>query len=183
MRSRILFWSLCLVFAIAGLTGGSLIGHEAFGSRTDAVWMEVYQTPAEMARAVDAIVLARVAEVRPGRTAGTGDEALPFQIVEIDVLRGLKGAKAGERVSLERAGNTQVLLDHDGGAFERGATYLLFLKRQPEGPYYYQVNRQARYLVHEGRLWAADPDDPVAQAFESKPLDQGLRAVRAHLTR
>jgi hypothetical protein len=192
MRSRKLYWSLTLVLAILGFSFGSLAGGkldahsdvDAVELSTRAVWREVYQTPGQMAARADAVVLARVAGVQPGRTAfsANGEDALPFQIVELDVVRAFKGARTGERISLERAGGTApdgraVNLDFDGGAFEAGATYLLFLKRQEGGVHFYQVNHQGRYLLAEGRLWAVDPDDVVAKAFEGRPAPQGLRLV------
>jgi hypothetical protein len=191
MRNRKLYWSLTLVLAVLGFSFGTLAGNNLDAHSdvdvqlsTRAVWKEVYQTPAQMAARADAVVLARVAGVQPGRVAfsASGEDALPFQVVELDVVRAFKGARTGDRISLERAGGTApdgraVHLDFDGGDFEAGATYLLFLKRQEAGPFYYQVNHQGRYLEAEGRLWAVDPDDPVAKSFEGRPVAQGLRLV------
>lgn len=191
MRSRKLYWSLTLVLAVLGFSFGTLAGNNLDAHSdvdvqlsTRAVWKEVYQTPAQMAARADAVVLARVAGVQPGRVAfsANGEDALPFQIVDFDVVRAFKGALTGDRISLERAGGTApdgrvVELDFDGGAFEDGATYLLFLKRQEDGPFFYQINHQARYLEAEGRLWAVDPDDLVAKAFEGRPVAQGLGLV------
>lgn len=191
MRSRKLYWSLTLVLAVLGLSFGTLAGNNLDAHSdvdvqlsTRAVWKELYQTPAQMAARADAVVLARVAGVEPGRVAwsANGEDALPFQNVELDVVRAFKGASPGETISLERAGGTapdgrEVNLDFDGGAFEAGATYLLFLKRQEDGSSFYQVNHQGRYLLAEGRLWAVDPDDVVAKSFEGRPVAQGLGLV------
>lgn len=191
MRNRKLYWSLTLVLAVLGFSFGTLAGNNLDAHSdvdlqlsTRAVWKEVYRTPAQMAARADAVVLARVAGVEPGRIAfsANGEDALPFQVVELDVVRAFKGALAGERISLERAGGTApdgraVNLDFDGGEFEEGATYLLFLKRQEDGPHFYQVNHQGRYLEAEGRLWAVDPDDLVAKFFEGRPVAQGLGLI------
>lgn len=185
MRSSKLFWAVSLVLAVAGFTGGSLISHETSTVAGKAVWKEVYASPAEMAARVDAIVLARVTGTRQGRVVWSenGEDALPFQVVELEVLRGIKGTAKAERISLERVGGTTpdgraLDLSYDGGAFEPGATYLLFLKRQEDGPYFYQVNHQGRYLVAGDRLWAADPEDSVAKAFEGAPVARVVGELR-----
>lgn len=186
MRSKKLFWIVSLVLAVAGFTGGSLISHESSTTEGKAVWKEVYGSPTEMAARVDAIVLARVTGTEQGRVVWNENEedALPFQVVELDVLQGIKGAAKAERILLERAGGTApdgraVDLSYDGGAFEPGATYLLFLKRQEDGPYFYQVNHQGRYLVSEGRLWAADPEDSVAKQLEGAPVSRVIGELRS----
>lgn len=187
MISRKLFWSLTLVLTVFGFTAGSLVGHdEAPVVRgSEAVWKEVFRTPSEMIRNVDAIVLAKVVETRPGRavdSSHTGD-ALSFDRVELEVLRGFKKADSKGRIFVERVGGPAARLEFDGGAFEPGATYLLFLRKQKEGPYYYQVNHQGRFLVVNNRLWASAPEDAVAAAFEGRPLGQGLGFVRKVLER
>lgn len=176
MISRKLFWSLTLVLAVLGFTAGSLVGDIPEVRRSEAVWKEVFQTPSEMVRGVDAVVLARMIEARAGRMAGPAGGELQFEVVELEVLRGFKGAAAGERVLVERA-----RLDFDGGAFEPGATYLLFLRQQEDGPYFHQVNHQGRFLVVDGRLWASAPEDAVAAFFEGRPVSQGLGFVRQAL--
>lgn len=185
MRSSKLFWAVSLVLAAVGFTGGSLVSHETATEAGKAVWKEVYASPGEMAGQVDAIVLARVIATRPGRVVWSenGEDALPFQVVELDVLQGIKGAAKAERISVERVGGTApdgraVDLSYDGGAFEHGATYLLFLRKQEDGPYHYQVNHQGRYLVAGDRLWAADPEDSVAKAFEGAPVSRVLGELR-----
>ena len=185
MRSNKLFWSVSLALAVAGFTGGSLIGNEASTVTGKAVWKEVYASPGEMAARVDAIVLARVTGTRQGRVVWSenGEDALPFQIVELEVRQGIKGAAKAERISLERVGGTApdgraLDLSYDGGAFEPGATYLLFLKKQEDGPYFYQANHQGRYLVAGDRLWAADPRDAVAKTFEGAPVSRVVGELR-----
>ena len=176
MISRKLFWSLTLVLAVFGLTAGSLVGDVPAVRRSEAVWKEVFGTPSEMVRNVDSIVLARMIEARAGRVAGSAGGELQFEVVELEVVRGLKGAAAGDRVLVERA-----RLDFDGGVFEPGATYLLFLRQQEDGPYFYQVNHQGRFLVVEDRLWASAPEDAVAGFFEGRPVSHGLGFVRQTL--
>jgi hypothetical protein len=188
MQSRKLFWAVSLVLAAAGFAGGSLASHQTSTEAGKVVWKEVYASPAEMAKRVDAVVLARVTGTRPGRVVWSenGEDALPFQVVELSVVEGLRGAAKAERILLERVGGMApdgraIALSYDGGAFEFGATYLLFLKKQGNGPYFYQVNLQGRYLVTGGRLWASDPSDPVAKAFEGIPVARGLGRVQEEL--
>ena len=187
MISRKLFWSLTLVLAVFGFTAGSLVGHDEVPvvRNSEAVWKEVFRTPSEMIRNVDAIVLARVAEARPGRVAGSSKagDALSFDRVEFEVLRGFKKAASEDRIFVERVGGPAARLEFDGGAFEPGATYLLFLRKQKEGPYYYQVNHQGRFLVVNDRLWASAPEDAVAAAFEGRPVGQAVGLVRKALER
>lgn len=178
MISRKLFWSLTLALAVLGFAAGSLVGDVPEVRRSEAVWQEVFQTPSEMIRSVDSIVLARMIEARAGRVAGSAEDALQFEVVELEALRGFKGAADGDRVLVERA-----RLDVDGGAFEPGATYLLFLRQQEDGPYFHQVNHQGRFLVVKDRLWASAPEDAVAGFFEGRPVRQGLGFVRQALER
>jgi hypothetical protein len=84
---------------------------------------------------------------------------------------------------VERVGGPAARLEFDGGAFEPGATYLLFLRKQKGGPYYYQVNHQGRFLVVNDRLWASAPEDAVAGVFEGRQVGQGLGFIRKTLAK
>lgn len=187
--SRRNFWIGALIVLAAGITTGRLVAGHFFPyqqvHKTAASWKEIYNSPQGLSRGVDAVVLATVAEVVPGRTATSenGEDSLSFELVELDVVKGIKGVKAGERITLERAAETEsgFFLDMDGGPFEIGQTYLLFLQRQEDGAYFYQVNHQGRFRVANGRLFAADPEDPVAARFHRRPVAQGLEMVRAGL--
>ena len=97
----------------------------------------------------------------------------------------VKGVKAEELVYVERAGgfNTKgqpINIDFDGGNFEIGKSYLLFLKQQEEGPYFYQVNDQGRYEVVGSKLKAVgnDENDTVKNFFKNKTLGEGMRLVK-----
>lgn len=191
MISRKLVWTTTLVVAVAGLAGGALIADGLLHREVvtiDAAWKQVFTRPADLVRGADAIVFAKAVAVAPGRVAysDNGEDALPFQVVEFEVVRGLKGAEGMDRVYVERAGGVDpegrsVFLDMDGGPFELGQTYMLFLKTQEEGPYFYQVNDQGRYRVAQDRLIAAAPDDPVATRFHNRTVEEGAALVRSHL--
>lgn len=184
MISRKAFWSVALAVAVIGAGAGVLVGG-AFAPQppAHAAWKDVFEAPSQLARGVDSIVLAKAVGVEPGRIAYSSDgrDFLSYQVYEFDVVRGMKGAETGERVFVERAGGPGIVLDVDGGNFEIGATYLLFLNKQDDGPYHFQVNDQGRYLVSGNRLYGIDPTDSVSAFFEGKPVSEGLGLVRGYL--
>jgi hypothetical protein len=99
--------------------------------------------------------------------------------MEFSVVQGLKGMATSEQFLLERVGGIDaqgdsVQVDMDGGAFQSGDTYLLFLKRQEEGRYYFQVNDQGRFNIVRGRLRAVNPLDAVAAAFHGRSVEEGI---------
>ena len=182
-------WIGTVAVLVAGAAVGFVVAQDiVHGPRqlSDAAWERVFDSPRALARGADAVVVARVVDVRPGRVAysDNGEDVLPFQVVELEVQRAIKGASEGERLLVERAGGTDpaghsVFLDADGGDFEVGRDYMLFLSRQPEGDLFYQVNHQARYEVKAGRLAGVDPADTVVARFHGRTLDEGLALARA----
>lgn len=186
-RKQFLVGTLAVV--ALGAAVGFFAGHDfAHGSRrlSATAWERVFDTPRGLARGADAVVLARVVDVRPGRVAysDNGEDALPFQLVELEVQRAVKGARETERLLVERAGGIDpegqsVFLDADGGDFEVGRDYLLFLKRQPDGELFYQLNHQARYEVKAGRFAGVEPSDPVVARFHGRNLDEGIALAEA----
>ena len=157
-----------------------------------AVWKEVYSSPDQMIAGVDAIVLAEAVSVTPSRVAlseNSRDE-LPFELVTFRVSNPVKGAKGEQLVYVERAGGFDskgqpITIDMDGGNFEIGKSYLLFLKQQEEGPYFYQVNDQGRYDVVGDDLKAVgyDESDKVKDFFKNKSVGEGLRMVEEKFER
>lgn len=186
-RKQFLVGTLAVV--ALGAAVGFFAGRDfAHGSRqlSATAWERVFDTPRALVRGVDAVVLARVVDVRPGRVAysDNGEDALPFQVVELEVQRAIKGARESERILVERAGGVDpagesVFLDADGGDFEIGRDYMLFLRHQPEGELFYQVNHQGRYEVKAGRLAGVDPADTVVARFHGRSLDEGLALAEA----
>jgi hypothetical protein len=196
MIKRSTFATLTLAIAALGLAGSAYIGwdmHAAGDSSlrlSHAAWKVKFNAPSELPRGVDAIALATAVSSGPGRLAfsDNGEDSLPFEEVTFEVSRGIKGLRAGEQFILERAGGIDyegqnVILDADGGPFEMGATYLLFLQRQEDGPFWYQVNDQGRYRVEEDRLVAAVPDDPVASFYDGRRLEEGMGLIGDYLGR
>lgn len=109
MKSRKSFWFGTLAVVAAGLVTGVTLAdrvlHQPVES-AEASWAEVFNSPTGLARAVDVIALAQAVGESPGRvaTSDKGEAPLPFQLVDFEVIHGLKGAAAGERVTVERAG-------------------------------------------------------------------------------
>ncbi len=196
MITRKTFTTLTLALAALGLAGSAYLGWQAHAAKaapvtlSHAAWKVRFDAPSDLARGVDAVVLATAVSERPGRVAFSenGEDSLPFEEVTFEVVRGFKGARNGEQVVVERAGGidyegNNVLLDADGGPFETGSTYLLFLMHQEDGPFYYQVNDQGRFLVEDDRLVAVSEGDDVASFFHGKPLAEGMRAIGEFLGR
>ena len=153
--------------------------------KSTAFWKEIYKNPDELVKSVDLIVLGQAIDKQPGRVAysANGEDALPFEVVAFQVLNSIKGKNGDGVVYVERAGGVDpegnpVHLNADGGDFELGNSYLLFLKRQEDGPYYYQVNDQGRYQVEGGRLKGVDADDEVSSKFHDRTLEEGIRMVK-----
>lgn len=191
MISRKTFRIMSLVLAVAGLAVGAWAGlalaHQG-RHLTATAWAENFTTPTGLARSVDVIALVRPVAVQPGRvaTSADGQDVLPFHLVEMEVLEGVKGAAAGETLVVERVGGIDptghsVFLDADGGDFVLDETYLVFLKSQPESAYFYQVNDQGRYRVTPDGLQAVDREDVVAAVFHGRSLADAITLVGSSL--
>ncbi|MEK6281662.1 MAG: hypothetical protein AABN95_15005 [Acidobacteriota bacterium] len=188
------FLILTTLVALCGLSVSAMLGlkqhqdekaQQPSRSKSAAVWKQVYKNPEDMVKGVDTIVLAQVVDRTPGRIAysSNGEDVLPFEVVTFRVVDNIKGKKGDGMIYVERAGGVdnegnQVYIDADGGDFEVGNSYLLFLKRQEDGPYYYQVNDQGRYQVEGGRLKGVNKDDEVSVTFQDRPVEEGLRMVK-----
>lgn len=184
MISRKTFWSVALAVAVVGAASGVLMGNAfAPAPPSHAAWKDVFEAAPQLSRGVDSIVIAKAVAVEPGRVAysDNGEDVLPFQVFEFEVVNGVKGATNGERIFVERAGAPGVIIDVDGGPYELGATYMLFLNRQEDGPYFYQVNHQGRYLISDKTLYGVDPSDPVISFFDGRSVSEGLGIVRGYL--
>ncbi|MFN2393453.1 MAG: hypothetical protein ABR566_15995, partial [Pyrinomonadaceae bacterium] len=157
-----------------------------------AAWKEVFSSPDQMIAGVNAIVLAEAVSVVPSRVARSenSEDELPFELVTFRVSNPVKGAKGDGLIYVERAGGLdskglETQIDFDGGNFEIGKSYLLFLKQQEEGPYFYQVNDQGRYDVVGDKLKAVgnDETDKVKDSFKNKTVGEGLLMVEEKFER
>ena len=196
MITRKTLVTLTMVIAALGAAGSATVGWHLHTMKASpvkfshAAWKVKFDAPSDLPRGADVVVLGTAVSSRPGRIAFSenGEDSLPFEEVTFQVVRGMKGIRSGESVVVERAGGIDyegqnVLLDADGGLFEIGSTYLLFLKKQEEGNFYYQVNDQGRYKVETGRLVAVSPEDPVAGFFHGKSLTEGMGLIDEFLGR
>lgn len=191
MQSKKSLWLTTAVVVALGLATGVTVADRMIHKPvqfTEAAWKEVFRTPAALARSTDVVVLAQALEVAPGREAlsDRGEGPLPFQLVDFEVVEGLRGAAVGDRITVERAGGVdshgrKVSMTADGGEFEPGQVYLLFLERQGDTGFYYQINHQGRYLLKGDHFLAAAPDDPVATQLHGVSLAEGLQRVHAAL--
>lgn len=187
MFSRKAFWSVTLSVLVLGAAAGVLLGNSLDKPEVSshAAWKQVFRDPAQLSRGVDAVALVKVNSVQPGRVAksSNGDATLQYYVYDLEVVRGVKGVEAGETLQVERAnalsGGREVAINVDGGPYELGAIYMLFLNRQEDGgAYYYQVNNQGRYLVAENKLYSVDPNDEVGGYFEGLEVNEGIKLVR-----
>ena len=188
--TRRTFWTYTLIIALCGLSVSAALGWRRHQqprnvSQTSAHWKEHFQGIGEMVRSADAVVLARADSVAPSRVAysSNGEDSLAFEVVNFTVTRGMKGERTGSTVSVERVSSTQgdtvAYFNFDGGDFEVGGTYLLFLKKQEDGgPFYYQINDQGRFHEEGGRLVAASPDDPVAGSLHGRATADALKMLK-----
>lgn len=191
MKSRKSFWFAILAVTAVGLMIGVVVADRVIHTpvqSAQASWAEIYKSPKDLARSVDVVALAQAVEVAPSHVAlsDRGEGPLPFQLIDFDVIHSLKGTAPGNRLTVERAGGVtpqgrKVEISADGGEFVPGQVYLLFLKRQPKGSYYYQVNDQGRYQLKGDQFLAVAPDDPVATSFHGATLEQGIARVEAAL--
>ncbi|MBI5363816.1 MAG: hypothetical protein HZA53_11605 [Planctomycetes bacterium] len=192
MITKVKFWSVSAALAVVGVVSSSLLTARFCppdGPRSDAAWAFTADSAKALVTHAEAIVVAKAVANHPGRVAVSenGGDLLPFQIVEFQIEEELKGAFPDGRVYVERAGGiepgTDVHhdIDIDGGEFEIGGTYLLFLNEQPGNTgLHYQVNAQARYTILQGRLHGVDSEagDPVQQAFQRRSPAEASALVK-----
>ena len=188
--TRKTFLTYTVIVALCGLSLSAAFGWQRHGRPAEASfaasWKQHFKDAKELVKGSDAVVVARADSVAPGRVAysSDGQDSLAFEVVSFTVVDGLKGERDGSAVSLERVSSTTpdgnvAYFDFDGGNFEVGGTYLLFLKKQEDGgPYYYQINDQGRFRDEGGQLRAVEPGDPVAALFHGRSLKEGKALVR-----
>jgi hypothetical protein len=156
----------------------------------------LFKTPElrQLVRHSDRIVVAEFEQARAGRTAAppSGGTALEFELNDFLVHDSLKGGGDGTVVTVERllrlvppndpVPAPPVAIDGEGGPFEHGVRYLLFLKRQPGSESYYVINDEARYEIRdEERLHLRAHGGPIGKQLRGRPWSQARAIVRAHL--
>lgn len=169
--------------AVLGFGGSAMIlaSLDPQARTVHAHWKRVFSTPREMTRGVEAIALARATGIAPGRMAYSDDsgDSLPFEEVSFEVVRGIEGLTEGQDIVVERVGGldaegSEVHFDADGGSFEVGEDYRLFLDRIEGSDLFRQVNHQGRFHVHKGRLRGAHGRDPVVELLDDSDAEAAL---------
>ena len=179
---KLTIWSLAFA---AGVATALIAGHFAIKKparlHAAAHWRDIYRTPSGLVAGADLIVEARHVAAAAGRIVGEGEDATPFTDNTFAVLDVLKGELSSDTVVVEQTGGLLpdgVILDiNDGGPYEAGSTYLLFLREGEDGKYYV-INHQARYRIRDGYLEGVDPTDRVVAALHGWPMDSWRGPVR-----
>lgn len=145
-------------------------------TRAHAAWVYKTTDPVRMARDVDAIVVATWTAVGPGRVAysSTGEDALAFELNDFaveEVIKGtgIRGAIVLERVAADQ-GERRVIFEPDGGHFVPHTQYLLFLKKQPDTPFFIQINDEGRYVIDGQNRLRTPATGQVADALRGRTL-------------
>ena len=184
------FTLVSLSLAAVGFSSAAWITWELRdpGARSRAAWAFEARDLGELTFVADAVVVARATDTVPSRVAFSdlGDDALPYEATSFVVEQSIRGPAAGETIWVERAGGldpvelVEVVIDADGGAFEPGTSYLLFLKEQEPGGYYYQINGQSRFVLHRDRLlsFEGSEHDPVVEALHGQRLTSALEMLQ-----
>ena len=178
-----------IVLAVVGLTASSwfAISLHKTEPKGRAAWLFKAHDLQELVQYSDAIVIGKAGVSAPSRIAhaDTGEDELPFEIVDITTLRALKGVNTGDTVILERAGGmrrdgVKVEIEVDGGDFVPEETDLLFLKKQETGSgFYYIVNDQARYKIRNDVLFAIDGEEHVSEDLHGKSVGEATAMILA----
>jgi hypothetical protein len=121
------------------------------------------------------IVVAEVAEVKPGRSVQTREETLQFNDVTLTVEQVLKGEEtASVTVEQLETGGRPVSAEV-GPPYQEGQRYVLFL--QPgEGDRQVTVP-QGRFLLEGGEVEPTQPGD-IAQEVEGMKEAQFIREIQ-----
>lgn len=159
------------------------------GIKTLATYKSRPPTVQEMTKLADAVVVVTAGNASAGRAVpvdqgGTSYLTLQFELVDFVINQVLKGGVVGA-LTLERVSDLQngspVISHHDGGRFLPGASYLLFLQRQPESSYYILINDEARFVVGPNGVLNSSGAGPVASRLRGEGLAVAIALVRQSL--
>lgn len=146
-----------------------------------AQWKDVYKTTGGLVAGADLIAIAYHDSAEPGRVVGEGEDATPFTNNTFVVESILKGVHGELTLMLEQTGGIaadgQLFSIDDGGPYEKGGRYLLFLKSSGDGSYYL-ISHQARYRIEGDVLEGLDPTDQVVSQLHGQALDRGRDTVK-----
>jgi hypothetical protein len=180
---RILILSAVLAMGIAtALAVSSLLMPKSPPVKTAmAHWRNLYKTTGGLVAGADLVVVANHMWAKPGRVVGEGEDATPFTDNTFAVTSILKGEHVGETLEVEQTGglasNGTIFYINDGGAYEPGESYLLFLKSTGEGSYHI-ISHQARYRMVGETLEGVDPTDSVVARMHRMPVAAGMKEIK-----
>lgn len=180
---KILVLTAALVMGVAtALAVGRFMTSKPATITAKAQWKNVYRTQSGLVAGADLIVLAEHVSAEPGRFVGYDEDALPFTNNTFRVEKILKGDYEGSELVVEQTGgvmaNGTVFSVDDGGPYEIGGRYLLFLNSNEKGAFYV-INHQARYNVRGDELEGVDPTDSVVASFHHARFDDAHGTIRA----
>ncbi len=177
MRGNVGWLALCVAVVI-GCSGGRPV----FAAPPQSIATEdvIQQDLAGLVRAAPLIVVGRVADIQPGRSAGSGEGRLQFNDVRVTVEKRLKGEPPAALI-VEQVDMTGRVFIGLGPAYKTGERYVLFLRRG-EGNRYITIP-QGRYLL---RWWggvrptqAGPVADKTKGMGESKFIEEIAAIVRS----
>jgi hypothetical protein len=180
---------MALSLAVGLIAGPRFLPSSSTEPVTRAAWKDIYQTPKQLIRGVDAVALVRHVSAEPGRVAvGDSDEdTLQFILNHFTVVDAVKGdLTVGSDIVVEQTGEmtTEGVLtgiDSDGGDYTPGSEYLVFLKKQPGTGYWYVVSFQGRYNVIGGMLYGVHVHDPVSEAIQNQRVDAAMDVIETQV--
>lgn len=135
----------------------------------------------DLARDVDAVVLATVIGKRSERTArGANQQPFFSTLVDLEVERAIRG-EVGDVITVEQTGGgfsgIPTPVDRDQGSYEIGSRVMLFLKARAEAGHYYVATASGRFDVVENELRAAVPGSRVGQTLDLLPVEVAARII------
>ncbi len=182
---KILALTTALVMGVVtAVAVGRLVTSKPKTITAKAQWKNVYRTQSGLVAGADLIVLAEHVSAELGRFAGHDEDALPFTNNTFKVEKILKGDYEGSELVVEQTGgvmaNGMIFSIDDGGPYEVGGRYLLFLNSNEKGAFYV-INHQARYHVRGDELEGVDPTDPVVASFHRAKFDDAGETIRERM--
>ncbi len=184
MKKILVLTTALVMGVVTALAVGHFITRKPATITAKAQWKNIYHTRSGLVAGADLIVLAEHVSAEPGRFVGYGEDALPFTNNTFKIEKILKGDYEGSELVVEQTGgvmaNGTVFNLDDGGPYEIGGRYLLFLNSDEQGAFYV-INSQARYNVRGDELEGVDPTDPVVAGFHRAKFDDAHEMIRARI--
>ena len=159
-----------VAFATALGCGG---GGQAIAARPP---LPIHQDLQSLVQATPLIIVGKVADIQPGRVAGSGEGRLQFNDVRVMVEKRLKGNPPHEVVVEQVDMSRRVFISEVGPPYRRGERYLLFLGRG-EGERYIPVI-QGRYRLKGSTVDPLDPG-PAADGLKGMAETKAIEEIDA----